>query len=79
MAGHKTGSVVDFVAGYYTFAMDDNAVPFTVFHVPGWGNYVYLCMPMGLTGAPYMFCEAVVMAMGEMVESSRTGWTMLCL
>ena len=68
------GSVVDFAAGYYTFTMDDNVVPFTAFHVPGHGYYVYLRIPMGLTGAPYMFCEAVVTAMGEMLGRELENW-----
>ena len=67
VAGRAMGSVVDLASGYYAISMDDNAVPFTAFHVPGRGYYVYLQMPMGLTGAPYTFCKAVVTALGEML------------
>ena len=67
VAGHAMGSVVDLASGYYVISMDDHAILFTIFHVPGRGYYVYLRMPMGLTGAPYTFCKAVVTALGEML------------
>ena len=67
VVGQAMGSVVDLASGYYAISMDDNTVPFTAFHVPGRGYYVYLRMPMGLTGVPYTFCEAVVTALGEML------------
>ena len=74
VAGRAMGSVVDLASGYYAIPMDDNAVPFTAFHVPGRGYYVYLQMPMGLTGAPYTFCKAVVTALGEMLGRELENW-----
>ena len=68
------GLVVNLASGYYAIPMDDHAVPFTAFHVPGRGYYVYLRMPFGLTGAPYIFCEALVTALGEMLGRELENW-----
>ena len=74
VVGHAMGSVVDLASGYYVISMDNHAIPFTTFHVPGRGYYIYLRMPMGLTGVPYTFGEAVVTALGEMLGWELENW-----
>ena len=59
--------MIDLAAGYYTIRMDKEAVPYTAFHVEGWGFYMYLRMPFGLTGAPTTFCEMVATALDGMI------------
>ncbi|CAK5268700.1 unnamed protein product [Mycena citricolor] len=74
MAGKAMGSVIDLASGYYAVAMDDNSVPFTAFYVPGRGYYVYLRMPMGLTGTPTTFCEMVVSALDGLLGADFENW-----
>lgn len=74
IAGHTMGSIINLASGYYAVAMDNHAVPFTAFHIPGRGYYMYLQMPFGLTGAPYTFCEAMVTALGEMLGRELENW-----
>jgi hypothetical protein len=74
MAGKTMGSVIDLASGYYAVAMDDESIPFTAFYVLGRGYYVYLRMPMGLTGTPTTFCEMVVQALGPMLGTDLENW-----
>jgi hypothetical protein len=74
MAGQRYILVCDFASGYFALAMNDDVIPFTAFHVDGRGYYIYLRMPMGLTGAPTMYCEMVVAAMGDMLGRELENW-----
>ena len=54
--------------------MDEEAVPYTAFYVEGWGFYVYLRMPFGLTGTPTTFCEMVAIALDGMIGTELVNW-----
>jgi transposase InsO family protein len=74
VAGKRWASVIDLAAGYYAIPMHKDAIPYTAFYVPGRGYYVYLRMPFGLTGAPTTFCEAVAIALDEMIGNELVNW-----
>jgi hypothetical protein len=67
-AGYHWASVVDFSAGYYAIPLNDESVSY----VEGKGYYIYLCMPFGLTGAP--FCEMVAIALEDMISRELVNW-----
>ena len=73
-AGHRWGSVIDFAAGYYAVPIADESVPYIGFYVEGRGYYVYLRMPLGLTGAPATFCEMVSIALEDMIGRELVNW-----
>ena len=35
VAGKRWGSVIDLTAGYYAIRMDEEAIPYTAFHIEG--------------------------------------------
>ena len=45
VAGKQWASIIDLAARYYAIKMDEEAVPYTAFHVEGQGFYIYLWMP----------------------------------
>jgi hypothetical protein len=72
-AGHRWASVIDFAVGYYAVPLDDESVPYTAFYIEGRGYFVYLRMPIGLTGAPTTFCEMVAVALDVVCSLPHTG------
>jgi len=74
VAGRQWASVIDLAAGYYAIRMDDEAIPYTAFHVEGRGYYVYLRMPFGLTGTPTTFCEMVATALDDLIGKDLVNW-----
>ena len=73
-AGHHWASMIDFSAGYYAVPLDDESVPYVTFYVKGWGYYVYLWMPFGLTGVLATFCEMVAITLEDMIGCKLVNW-----
>lgn len=78
VAGHRWVSVIDFMAGFYAVGMADDDIGYTAFEVPGRGMYVFLRMPLGLTGSPNTFQEMVSTAFGDMVGRDMIPWVDDC-
>ena len=56
MEGFTYTTAIDLNMGYYTIRLDPYAVKICTIILP-WGKYSYLCLPMGISGAPDIFQE----------------------
>lgn len=69
LSGHKYVSVFDFAAGFYAIEVPDKWRPFLAFHVEGRGYFWYKRMPMGITGAPTIFCDTTAAHLHDLLTS----------
>ena len=56
MTGFTYAATLDLNIGYYTIRLDPNSQKICTIILP-WGKYLYLRLPMGISGAPDIFQE----------------------
>jgi len=59
LSGQRYISIFDFAAGYYAIEVPEKWRPYLAFYIEGRGYFWYKRMPMGITGAPTAFCDAL--------------------
>lgn len=69
LSRHKYISVFDFASGFYALQVPEKWCPYLAFYVEGRGYFWYKRMPMGIMGAPTMFCKAVAIRLQDFLVS----------
>lgn len=67
LSGHRFISIFDFAAGYYAIEVPEKWRPYLAFYIEGRGYFWYRRMPMGITGAPTAFCEALAARLHDLL------------
>jgi RNase H-like domain found in reverse transcriptase/Reverse transcriptase (RNA-dependent DNA polymerase) len=69
LSGHRYLSVFDFASGFYVIEVPEQWRPYLAFYVEGRGYFWYKRMPMGITGAPTIFCDTLAERLYEFLVS----------
>jgi hypothetical protein len=69
LSGHRYISVFNFASGFCAIEVPKKWRPYLVFYIEGRGYFWYKCMPMGITGAPTVFCDTLAERLHDLLIS----------